>query len=844
MKLKKYFVIMIALLLCVGMLAGCGSNDGTAESQQKKQDTQETTVSDYTAEAREDEATGYTAQYIPLPNLSLTAELSNGVTAGDTMFFTSLGVIADRTPDGVTPEWEEQYWEYGPVICRVEADGSMQKIPYIPTMPETSNTENRGTIFDSLYVSMNGDLWISERQFHNWNEAPDGMAENDPEYEEYLRSEENSRLVCIKDDGTLVKEIPLDGLKTHAEEIQEAEGSYSFDVMGIAEDSEGHLCVAVQEWYSGRRNYIQDNRICILDTETGELLDTVTMSSTPEFILGLHDGRIAVCYFQAGSEQISLFDPKNKSFGDAVAIDDFVNGMIEGSDAYPVYYSAGDSLYGLDFSTGESVKLLNWIDCDVARQGSESICVLSDGRIVTTASSQTAGGTENDLVVLTKTAIGQIPQKKTLRMAVMNLYPFTSQMISRFNRTNTEYRIEVTDYSQYNNYSSGNEEDWNAGITRLQTEIIAGDVPDILDISLLSADRLGTKGILEDLYPYIDSDPELNRSDLIEHVIQAFEENGHLYQTVGNFYVLTTGGLSHVVGDQIGWNMDAFNAAMQTLQAENPNSTVFDVYTTKDTALTFLLYLELEKYVDWNAGECGFDSEGFIRLLQFVKSFPTAFDWTSDFSANDLDQDSRLLMGLQLMKQCNFACFEDYQVNTVGLGGAPCTFVGYPTENGVGSMFAQIGNSFAITSSCADKEAAWQFVRQMFLPEYQEQFMDSVFPTNRAVYEEMKHNAITPKYQRNPDGSYMLNSEGKRIEEDRGSMQINGVSYQYKTVTQEEIAKIEEIIDATDSILHTDRSLKAIIVEGAEPYFEDQRSVEEVVRLIQSKAMLYVNEQR
>ena len=122
--------------------------------------------------------------------------------------------------------------------------------------------------------------------------------------------------------------------------------------------------------------------------------------------------------------------------------------------------------------------------------------------------------------------------------------------------------------------------------------------------------------------------------------------------------------------------------------------------------------------------------------------------------------------------------------------------------------------------------------------------MDSVFPTNRAVYEEMKHNAITPKYQRNPDGSYMLNSEGKRIEEDRGSMQINGVSYQYKTVTQEEIAKIEEIIDATDSILHTDRSLKAIIVEGAEPYFEDQRSVEEVVRLIQSKAMLYVNEQR
>ena len=163
-------------------------------------------------------------------------------------------------------------------------------------------------------------------------------------------------------------------------------------------------------------------------------------------------------------------------------------------------------------------------------------------------------------------------------------------MVSRFNRNNSEYRIEVTDYSQFNDYSSGNEEDWNAGITRLQTEIIAGEVPDILDISLLSADRLGTKGILEDLYPYLEADPELNLTDLNEHVLQAFEENGHLYQTVGNFYVLTTAGLSNVVGDQIGWNMDEFNAAMQMLQAENPNSTVFGAYMTKDTALTFLLY--------------------------------------------------------------------------------------------------------------------------------------------------------------------------------------------------------------------------------------------------------------
>ena len=55
---------------------------------------------------------------------------------------------------------------------------------------------------------------------------------------------------------------------------------------------------------------------------------------------------------------------------------------------------------------------------------------------------------------------------------------------------------------------------------------------------------------------------------------------------------------------------------------------------------------------------------------------------------------------------------------------------------------------------------------------------------------------------------------------------------------------MEEIIAATDHVLSTDNSLKDLIVECAAPYFVDQRSVEDVVRQIQSRASIYVNEQR
>ena len=842
--MKKKFTILIALLLTVSLLAGCGGTPSEKiQAAEQKVGMTGAVKAEKEAEETEAEPAGYRAQYLELEDSNLTAGLDHAAVVGETVYFTSLGVISDETPAGVSPEWPEQYWVYGPVLCKVGTDGSIERLPYQPKQSDAGQGENSGVVFEGLCAAQDGNLWVLEKHYRYGSEHSGETAGTEQEHGSSFRNEEHEMLVCVREDGTVVSEFSLDGLKNHAEEVKDLEGSYSFEVPGMALDKDGHICLAIHEWFSGTANYIQEDRIVLLDSQTGSVADSFRMSSTPEYMVGLANGEIAICCYERG-ELIGLLDLEEKGLKDKVQLGDFVNGMAAGDGEYPVIYSAGDSVYGLNFETGEPVKLFNWIDCDVAREGDESFCMLQDGRIVTTSTQETVNGIENDLIVLSKNEAGEVSQKKVLRLAVMNLYPFTSKMVSRFNRSNPDYRIEVTDYSQYNNYSSANEDERNAGINRLQTEIIAGDMPDILDISLLSADRLGSKGLVEDLYPYMDADPELNRSDLLEHVIQAFEENGMLYQTVGNFYILTTAGLSRVVGDHIGWTMDEFQEAMRRLQAENPNCTVFERYTTQDLALTFLLYLELENYVDWSSGECGFQSDGFIKLLEFVKSFPTVYSWETDGGADDYDTDTRLLMGLQLMKQCNFACFEDLQVNTAGLGGEPCTFVGYPTENGVGSMFAQIGNSFAITSSCADKDAAWQFIRQFFLPEYQEQFLGEVFPTNRSVYEKMKSEATTTKYQRNPDGSFMLNEEGKRIEEDLGSMQVNGVTVPYRTASEEDVARVEEIINATTNILHTDDSLKRIIIDGALPYFADQRSVDEVVKLIQSKAMLYVNEQR
>ena len=865
--MRRITAVILALILCVSLMTGCGGKE-TKMAETPAENTTEKAAEESAPAA--EEKLRYRGQYFAISDSRLTAGLQNAAADGENLYFTSLGVIDDRTPDGVTPEWEEQYWVYGPILCKVGTDGALERIAYVPEN-EAAEGEHASIVFDKLCVGQDGTLWILEKHTltkraagETAGESAEAAAEQPaeapaqqpaempaemPAEETGMEEEAPSRdlyyLTSLKPDGSLISHIPLDSLESHAQEVQSADGSYTLMMNGIALNGEGQICLSVSEWFVGRGNFFEDNRIVMLDGKTGAVLKTVSLEDSADYIVSLPDGRIAVATYAEGQPAVSVLDGKTLGVEATWKTEDFIDLLAAGQDSSAVYYSAGDSLYRMNLEDGEVGKVLGWTESDVMHTASDSFCLFGDRQIAAVHERDTSKGVQNELVVLSPDAGGTGSEKEVIRLAVLNLYPFTSEMVIRFNRNNPNYRIEVTDYSEYDDYSSDDEADWNAGVNRLQTEIIAGNAPDLIDISLLSADRFGSSGLLEDLYPLIDADPELNRSDLNEHVLKAFEEDGKLYQTVSNFYILTTAGLASRVGNEMGWTMDSLQQAMQNLRAENPESTVFDRFITADDVLTFLLYLELEDYVDWTTGECRFDSESFVKLLEFVASFPSSFDWEAENpTLADMDSDARIMEGIQLLKQCNFNRFEDAQANNAGFGDVPATFVGYPTENGYGSMFAQIGNSFAITSNCRDKEAAWQFVRQFFLPDYQEQFMGFVFPTNLQVYENMKEDAMTVKYERNPDGSFVLNEDGSRKEAERDTTTVNGRLYQFRIVSEEDVALVEKVIAATTRVLGMDDSMKAIITEGAAPFFAGQRSAEEAAKLIQSKAVLYVNEQR
>ena len=111
--MKKKLTVLLALLLCLSLLTGCGGSQSTDMKTEAAQS--EGTSKTDTAEAKTDPAresltdspageTVYQAQYLEVRDAKLNAALSNLAVLGEGMVFTSLGVLSDETPDGISPE--------------------------------------------------------------------------------------------------------------------------------------------------------------------------------------------------------------------------------------------------------------------------------------------------------------------------------------------------------------------------------------------------------------------------------------------------------------------------------------------------------------------------------------------------------------------------------------------------------------------------------------------------------------------------------------------------------------------------------------------------------------------
>ncbi|MCL2842969.1 MAG: hypothetical protein FWE28_05805 [Oscillospiraceae bacterium] len=140
--------------------------------------------------------------------------------------------------------------------------------------------------------------------------------------------------------------------------------------------------------------------------------------------------------------------------------------------------------------------------------------------------------------------------------------PGFMERVIDFNTMNTEYRIEVLRYE---------EED----LPRLRTEFMAGAGPDIIYSRFFGenvVDALIDRGLLIDLWPLLDADPDLDRGDFFQNILEAAQTaDGRLPVITGRFWIETWIGVPEVFADLESWTVaDLITVVNDALDAGVP----------------------------------------------------------------------------------------------------------------------------------------------------------------------------------------------------------------------------------------------------------------------------------
>lgn len=852
MKTYRMIAALLAIVMLLGVFAGCSKNsDNTTEPANPGSSTGTKTETNDEKAASTSKYT-YQAEFLPIPdNIQY---VNTSTISGANLYFT--GSIIDGKQTYTDENGEEiEYDNYRSALFRMDVEtGDCTELTEFQ-LPEVPEGWMGSTDLNTIQTGADGTLWAIYGSYTYRYNPPADLAADDSMYNYYEQGENKTGLLHLDADGKELKRIEFN---------QTDENGNSFYVSNFFVDNSGN--VYLSDW---QNVYIYD--------QDGNQKTTVDLSENGGELCELKAGVVGVCYYkndEAKPEEsgrvFQEIDPAaGKLTGDTVKLPDSAYNFFPGDDVYDIYYDYNGNIYGYKFDTDTKDKVIDWIECDINSNNLNSYSILPDGRVIAfenTYDDQTQTNTMQ-LIVMTRVDAASVVNKTVLTFACMYLDWNMRDAIVKFNRASNTHRIVVRDYSEYNT-----DDDYTAGIQKLNTEMLSGKLPDMIDINTYSMpiEQYAAKGFLTDLYELIDADADLSRESFVQPVLKALESaDGKLYQLPQTFAVDTAIALDKVVGEYDTWNLAAVKDAMTKLQ---DGASVFDVYRTKSDILQNCISRNIDAFVDWENGGAHFDSDEFKALLEFANSFPDTYDWEN---ADEEDQDSaqnRMNAGKQLMSSFYVSSLEDILYQLTGYNGK-VKFVGYPSEDGTSNHAFQIDGAIAISSTCADKTAAWNFMKQFLNEEYQSSYNIWSFPINQAAFDAKLKEMMTEEYQTDDNGNVMKDDNGNPIRIPKVTYYTdgNGTMTGYSTgnggvavmqasadgsvemgengevnvyaMTQEQADEILGLINATTAVYGYDESIMGIITDEAAPYFAGEKSLDDTVNMIQSRVNLYVAEQ-
>lgn len=315
-----------------------------------------------------------------------------------------------------------------------------------------------------------------------------------------------------------------------------------------------------------------------------------------------------------------------------------------------------------------------------------------------------------------------------------------------------------------------------------KTRLGSGEIPDLV----LFDDCLDTVSAqFDDLYTYIDNDPDISREDFIPNLLSALEVKGELHELWTGVRLDTV-----LLREEDARRLSQMSPAefYQSVLAEEERYPLFGTEHMQSLAR-----IAAAEFVDRSNGECSFDDEAFALLLQTFKQLP----------AVDID-DVRYMDMEEIISfyQCPILEFAEDRLNS---GAGDWEFTGLPGCPSGGNYYScgSAGRAIAIPSGSQNKEGAWAYIK----------------------YELSLSSQLKQPYN--------IHVTNEAFERDAAAR-----------LSEENYAKLMALLQGINKCLRfSDRPLEDIILEAMNAYAAGDKSLEETIDLIQGRAGIYIAEQ-
>lgn len=589
--------------------------------------------------------------------------------------------------------------------------------------------------------------------------------------------------------------------------------------------------------------YIASNESVVVFDQTFVKRLTYPMGTFINDLVTSPDGTVHIAAYSGGRYSLLPIDRETKNMLPTLPLPDNASGAdFFFGEGYDLFYATDAGLYGYDFAESgqpknEPTLLIDYANSDLIRNNIDVLRICSPDRMLMAEIDPTTY--HRSPTLYSRSADIDLFEIVTLEIAFTEAADDIDARIVEFNKTHRDVRIVPKDYSIYDT-----RENKNGGETKLINDILTGlYTPDIVTGPNTSdlMKQVYKNDLYLDLYSLMEQYGTILPNDLFGCVLRTGETpDGKLWTLGSEFYVDTLIGPNDLLNGRTGWTL----TELLDFEASLPDGVELFASLSRENVNEYLFGKSGEgfnAFIDYETNTCHFETEGFLRYLEYLQSLPKTFEevkatYDPLYQENYflLFQDRKVALKAQMIQAPSAWLRLEADFNTMDY-----TLIGYPTADGKTSGSPLTMISYVILPSCKAPDEAWLWIESNLT---HEKGFDRLYtPSLKQEYDNYAELQSSLLYEISFGGGTSAHAPytQEELETPLGTPGIKRI------FTPEAKAAMVDWLDndaGAPTVQSIDPGIMQIITEETNAYLGGRRTAEECANVIQSRVSIWLAE--